>query len=215
MLFRDFIDYKTRRRRRHKARLRAETQFREVLLALKPGDLAIDCGANVGDFTRLLAMTGATVHAFEPDPVAFAELQTRTARLANVHLHQAAVGVESGDVFLRRASNFDSDPVGRTIASSVVEGSKELDEANAIRVEQVSLIDFLEGLAQPVALLKIDIEGAEVALIEAMIEKGMAASVRAAFVETHERRYRHLRARTLAMIRDGRAHLPGWNFDWR
>ena len=38
----------------------------------KPGDIIIDAGANVGDVTSKCARTGATVHAFEPNPVCFA-----------------------------------------------------------------------------------------------------------------------------------------------
>src|SRR5215213_9742927 len=35
---------------------------------LKPGDLAIDCGANVGEITARMRASGATVYAFEPNP---------------------------------------------------------------------------------------------------------------------------------------------------
>src|SRR3546814_19939216 len=58
---------------------RAPTQgamrdFLDAAKRLRPGDIAIDCGANVGRFTRPIAEGGATVHAFEPNPDAFAEL---------------------------------------------------------------------------------------------------------------------------------------------
>ena len=43
-------------------------------LGLGRGDLAIDCGANVGHVTAALARTGAEVHAFEPNPQAFSAL---------------------------------------------------------------------------------------------------------------------------------------------
>src|SRR3546814_4183293 len=60
---------------------RAPTQgamrdFLDAAKRLRPGDIAIDCGANVGRFTRPIAEGGATVHAFEPNPDAFAELRS-------------------------------------------------------------------------------------------------------------------------------------------
>ena len=45
---------------------------------LGPGDVAIDCGANLGAITRIMARGGAEVHAFEPNPDAYAVLKART-----------------------------------------------------------------------------------------------------------------------------------------
>ena len=42
---------------------------------LKAGDIALDCGANVGKITVPMAQTGAAVYAFEPNPHAFAKLK--------------------------------------------------------------------------------------------------------------------------------------------
>src|SRR3546814_13037940 len=71
---------------------RAPTQgamrdFLDAAKRLRPGDIAIDCGANVGRFTRPIAEGGATVHAFEPNPDAFAALLRNLAGLAWVQLH--------------------------------------------------------------------------------------------------------------------------------
>src|SRR3546814_4893063 len=67
---------------------RAPTQgamrdFLDAAKRLRPGDIAIDCGANVGRFTRPIAEGGATVHAFEPNPDAFAELSRNLAGFAS------------------------------------------------------------------------------------------------------------------------------------
>ena len=45
-----------------------------ILSMLEPGDVVIDCGANLGAVAGPLADTGATVHAFEPDPYTFGRL---------------------------------------------------------------------------------------------------------------------------------------------
>jgi 16S rRNA A1518/A1519 N6-dimethyltransferase RsmA/KsgA/DIM1 with predicted DNA glycosylase/AP lyase activity len=69
-------------KRRHKRDLRhvrAEGLLSGVVAMLRPGDVVVDCGANRGDVTEALAGSGATVHAFEPDPYNLARLQERFA----------------------------------------------------------------------------------------------------------------------------------------
>ena len=54
--------------------------LRPALAMLDAGALAIDCGANVGDVTALLAAAGAGCIAIEPNPVAFARARRRASR---------------------------------------------------------------------------------------------------------------------------------------
>ena len=46
-------------------------------VTLKPGNIVIDCGANVGDVASRLARSGATIYAFEPQPDCFAIVATQ------------------------------------------------------------------------------------------------------------------------------------------
>ena len=55
------------------------TDSQAVRAGIEGCDVVFDCGANVGDVTAPLAATGATVHAFEPDPFAFGQLSRRTS----------------------------------------------------------------------------------------------------------------------------------------
>ena len=203
-----------RRRSRHKRILNAEREFHLALLDLKPGDITIDCGANVGLYTRFLARSGATVHSFEPDPFAFEELRKNTSMLPNVHLHQAAVGVADGEIELFRSAQFEKDPINRTVDSSIFPGQKHLSATHAIKVKLISLPNFIASLRTPVSLLKMDIEGAEVEILEALIAHNMTDKVLRAFVETHERTHSQLKARTFKLVRHAETHLPNWNLDW-
>ena len=214
MTIEDLVFGMKRRRSRHKRILNAERSFHQTLLDLKPGDITIDCGANVGLYTRFLARTGATVHAFEPDPVAFAELNRNTASLPNVVLHQAAVGVADGETDLFRSVRFDTDGITGTVDSSVMGRGRQLSKSGAIRVKVVSLPDFIVTLPGPVSVLKMDIEGAEVDILEALMAGEFSGKVTRAFVETHERTHSDLRARTFQLVRRaGKCH-PNWNLDW-
>ena len=92
----DEIEALIRRQKRNLRKAWAEGYLTAITAMLKPGDLAVDCGANMGVVTQRLAATGADVVAFEPDPFAFKTLEQKFAKLPNVTLINAAVGVGSG-----------------------------------------------------------------------------------------------------------------------
>jgi len=171
-------------------------QFDKGVRSLTAGDIAIDCGANVGKFTRMLARNGARVHAFEPDPYSFARLQQNTAHLANVVCHNKAVGISHETVKLYRRPGFDDAPESASLSSSVFAEKINVSEDNFVEVEQIDFINFIEGLERPAKLIKIDIEGAEVPLLEEMIVAGTMDHVGLVFVETHETRIPALAERT-------------------
>jgi FkbM family methyltransferase len=200
-------------KRRARAALQAE--FRAAVAALGPGDLAIDLGANLGDVSAVLAATGAEVIAFEPDPYAFGRLAERLGKLANVRLMNAAAGDRAGVMPLYRHRGFDRAPDRRSLASSLLADHADVGKAPAAQVEVHDFAAFVAGLGRDVALVKIDIEGAEVALMEALLAHPAAARIGRIFVETHERalpglaaRTRALKARTRGLVR------PTVNWDW-
>jgi FkbM family methyltransferase len=192
-----------------------------ILSMLRPGDVVIDCGANVGAVTGPLAETGATVHAFEPDPYAFGQLSKRVEGKENVVLHNAAVGVTAGSVRLMRAANFDENPKGGSVKSTVVAGGRNIDERDeaTIEVEMIALPEFIHSLAAEageVAFLKMDIEGAELDLLEHMQAEKLFDVVRLTVAETHENKFRDLRPRFAALREAIAAEHPVTrvNLDW-
>ncbi|GAB5438408.1 MULTISPECIES: FkbM family methyltransferase [Roseobacteraceae] len=171
---------------------------------LRPGDVVIDCGANVGDVTAELAATGATVHCFEPDPYAFSMLHNRFAETPNVTMHNKAVGIEAGTIGLMRSASFDDDPKGNSVMSTTLPGGRGMS-AEADGVIDVEVIDFpafLDGLIKEhgdIAMLKMDIEGAELDIIEVMDQRALFDPIRVTLVETHERKFPNLRPRFRAL----------------
>jgi FkbM family methyltransferase len=198
-----------------RARAAAFSAFDACLANLGPGKLAIDLGANVGIFTERMAKTGADIIAFEPDPHAAQLLSRRLSSYSKVRLIAAAAGVEAGSFQLYRHRDFDASPDRRTTSSSLIAGKRNVGTANSLTVEVIDFAAFLRELDRDVTLLKIDIEGAEVALLERLLPDPIAARVDAIFVETHERILPNLAARTAALktSADGRAK-PIINWDW-
>ena len=134
----------------------------------------LDCGANVGlsiiYFKQLFP--NAEIIAFEPDPQIFKVLEDniRTFGFLDVTLRCEAVWKENGEL------NFISDGgfggrAGRT------------GETKDATVKAVRLRDFLN---QSISFLKIDIEGAESAVIEDCSD--LLANVEHLFVEFHGHR---------------------------
>jgi len=166
----------------------ALAEFAARLRRLGPSDICIDLGANVGEVTRQLAATGATVHAFEPDPLAWQVLQQSVGHLPNVVLHNAAVAADPGRYRLRWQKDFDDDPLLWTTSSYIVaDGSAEFDEAGGIDIEVRSFAEVLRSIGGPVAIVKMDIEGSEFAILRQVLANPSGFPIAAIFCETHER----------------------------
>jgi FkbM family methyltransferase len=191
-------------------------EFRRALKTLSAGKIAIDCGANVGLFTLEMAATGATVHAFEPNAHAFAELQKRSAAFPNVVCHRKAVSDRPGSLKLFLHENADRDPVKWSTGSSTLPFKGNVSKENFETVEAVDLVAFIEELGGRVALLKIDVEGAEIGILNRLIDSGVHGAVGQVFVEVHDHKISDLIAPTNALrnrIRD--EGITNINLDWQ
>lgn len=121
--------------RRLRRSLRPTTIERRIgELRLRRGDLAIDCGANVGHVAVALARTGAEVHAFEPDPHAFSVLVDRLGTKSNVHLYPLAVLDRAGRSRLYLHRDAAGDPVRASIGSSLLASKGNVDPDSYVEV---------------------------------------------------------------------------------
>lgn len=177
----------------------AERRFDKILQGLGPDNICLDLGANVGRFTERMAKTGATVHAFEPDPHAFSRLQEATKGFGNVTLYNAAIGPEDGVLTLFRDARFSEDPDRFSVGTGAFSSTLNQTGGESFDVEMVGLRSFLEKLDRPIDLVKMDIEGAEVATLENLIASDAIGRIRNIFVETHEAQMPELRKRTRAL----------------
>ena len=165
--------------------------FRRILFPrflrreIRPGDIVIDCGANIGEFTDLFARYGAVVHAFEPHPIAFEKLRQRFEGTPNVHCYNQAVSNLQGTLplFLRTD---DSDPIGAIESSSIMPEKDNVSKENFINVEVIRFVDFISKFDR-IKIIKMDIEGAEYKVIPDTINSGASLKVDHFLVETHER----------------------------
>lgn len=136
---------------------------------LRPGDVFYDVGANVGFFTILAArLVGPAghVYAFEPLPDNVAVLRHNIAlnAFANVTLIEAAVAARPGQGELMVAHYSG----GSALATL---GTPPPDMKERLPVTLVSLDDLrASGTIAQAKLVKVDVEGAELAVLQGMTE---------------------------------------------
>jgi len=126
-----------------------------VLHMLRPGDLFLDVGANIGSYTVLAAGgAGAKVISVEPIPATFEKLQV------NVVLNKLSERIElhcAGLSDTRRTLRFSSEQ--DTMNHVLVHG----EQVPAIEVPVLELDDLLAGRVPQI--IKIDVEGHEKAVL--------------------------------------------------
>ena len=139
-----------------------------------PRPRILDCGANVGLASVFCGITypGARITAFEPDATIYAVLRENCQRygLHDVDLVNAAVWSTEGSIPFR-AEGSDS---GRVVGT----GDNQLASVPTVRLR-----DYLR---EPVDLLKLDVEGAELEVLEDCADA--LGPVSNLFVEIHSSR---------------------------
>jgi FkbM family methyltransferase len=84
-------------------------KYQDGPVRLAAGDVVLEAGAHVGEFSTAAARIVAQVYTFEPDPKTFACLKRNTEGVANIAIHNAGLGERDGtaDFFISR-TNADS-----------------------------------------------------------------------------------------------------------
>lgn len=152
------------------------TLIDSLLHILHPGDVFYDVGANRGLFTIMAARAlgpSGVVYAFEPERTAFEVLQRNIAlnELTNVRAMPSALSDHNGSANLSPAAD-------------LIQTSRLVENASlgTYHVE----IATGDSLALPVpAVIKIDVEGHEYAVLRGMTKLLAHENCRAVFCEVH------------------------------
>lgn len=146
----------------------------------RPDPWILDCGSNIG--VALLyfrtRFPQARIVAFEPDPACFQALERNVEAngLTGVELHNAAVGGEAGTLrFYQDASRPGS------LQGSI--SRERAREGRPVEVPARTLSPFLEE--HPGAVVKMDIEGSEVAVLRELAASGALSRAGPLLVEYH------------------------------
>jgi FkbM family methyltransferase len=143
-----------------------ETELLKKLI--KPGDVFVDVGANLGYYALLAARVGAShVYAFEAQPSTYELLGKNviinwmTKFITYEHL---AVYSHTTDLeFFVRNNYPGNSSLGFTPPDQL---QKWFDTTTAVKVHAVSLDDYFADKPGKLDLIKVDVEGAEPAVFE-------------------------------------------------
>jgi FkbM family methyltransferase len=120
--------------------------------------LVVDVGANIGNHTLYFAMVrGATVHAFEPNPVTLGYLRSNVEAngLATIHVHEVGL----------------SDQKGRGHITAAEDLGMATIEPNSTGDIELRPLDSYDFPPEPrIAVIKIDVEGGEVKVLEGALK---------------------------------------------
>ena len=157
----------------------------------KADDMAVDVGANVGEVSIILSQRAGRagrVYAFEPNPRIYRYLLGNLAlnRCDNVTAANLAVGAAAGTA---RMSDEKYDDMNR------------VQDGGAIEVTCTTLDTAVP--AQPIAFLKVDVEGSELRVLEGARQTlTRTACVNCEMGEDHYRRYGYGMTDLIAFLRD-------------
>jgi FkbM family methyltransferase len=139
-----------------------------------PGETTVDAGANLGHMTSILALrvgTEGQVWSFEPHPEIFAELRTNvqgwpaTIGRNIINLKQLALSDHSGTGWLTTEIHFAQNRGTATLASATMSYPAPGENLQRFSVTLATLDEVL-GETQSVGVLKIDVEGHELGVLQ-------------------------------------------------
>ncbi|HRP09796.1 MAG TPA: FkbM family methyltransferase [Terricaulis sp.] len=167
----------------------------------EPGAVLVDVGAWIGPVALYASPKVAKVLALEPDPVAHGELVANVgANAPNVEVWNAAVDTAPGELKL-----YVGDGLGSSETSSIGQGE-------AIIVKTVTFEELSKAAGEGRAILKVDIEGHEYRIADALI--GFAKARRApVHLSLHPRSFWNGERKRLGFLGSRRATMDAtWGF---
>jgi FkbM family methyltransferase len=132
-----------------------------------------------------MLMQGCRVVAFEPNPVAFMSLAQRFDGIEEVTCVPKGVFDSNVRARLYVPHGLEGDPLINSVGSSIYSDKENVSADKFEYVELVDIAQVLDGLAEPIALMKIDIEGAEYKVLNRLLATGKIHDIRRVLVEEH------------------------------
>ena len=154
---------------------------------LRPGDVFIDCGANVGYFTFLaasLVKSNGCVLSFEPNPLCCDRIKASIdiGGYDNIHLVKGAVSNANSEM----PFNISEDPMYSSFSDVDQLSFARLEKTISVPVFTIdSAIETHYNDNTRFRLIKIDVEGAELEALQGMSETLARKAYDYIYVELH------------------------------
>lgn len=190
--------------------------FVSHLRRLNKSHLVLDVGANVGLVSECIARKGAKVIAFEPNPYARSALEKVATRFNNIEVRPTAAGIKNQKVKLYLHDDFDPGGEDVSQASSLLIDKPNVSKDMFEEVYEIDFAEYLRTVNRPIELIKIDIEGYEVTLINHLLDQKVLDQVNKIYLETHEKKFPELVSPTEALKKRivSEGYESKFFFDW-
>ncbi len=163
--------------------VRATNQLK--LLRFRRSEVAIDAGANIGTYTRILANHGAEVIALEPNKIAFNSLNQKYSNNPKIKIVNKGLYDINCKMPLYMHKNAEEDPLLYSIGSSIIKSKGNVGE-NSENIELIGICELIDSIDKKIKLLKMDVEGAENKILLKLIDTEYYKKITHIFVETHD-----------------------------
>lgn len=179
-----------------KDNLKNHISFLDEDIFLNKNAVIIDCGANIGDITSIFTQYGAHVYSFEPTTSTFKILQNRFSKHNNVTCFKNAVWNKNGQLKFYHHEWSKYNEIHWSNGNSLLKKKKNVNGNDYEIVEAIDIVEFIKSLNKNIDLIKIDIEGAEIEVINHIIDSGIIHKVNKILCEVHDKKYKFLREST-------------------
>lgn len=175
-------------------------EFLKELSRIDKDSICIDLGANIGLISSMMARKGSTVYAFEPNSIAFESLEKKCEKFTNIIPIKKAAGVidRTTKLYLHQ-DNKGNNNIDFSEAGSLKSDKPNISRENSEAIEEIDFANFINQFDH-INLIKIDIEGYEVELLNHLLDRKSLNNISMIFVETHFHKWKELEKPTQELI---------------
>ena len=171
-----------------KGNLKEHCKFIIPDIYLDETSLVIDAGANVGNFTSLFSRYDCKVYSFEPTKKTFKVLKNRFKSKKNVICYNQACSSKNDKVKLYHHELSEYNEIYWSDGNSLLKSKTNINKNDYEIVECIDLAEFIFSITKDknVDFIKMDVEGAEIEIINHLIDTNAISKVNYLICETHE-----------------------------
>ena len=150
----------------------------------------IDGGVHQGTFSDLALFCGAKVYGFEPNRYLATFLRTLYSNNPDFHFFEAAISVQNAALSFLDCGEDCVDSAGGSIVHFGGTFEKLVKQTSHYAVQSIDFSQFVKDLLEKhpkIHCIKLDIEGAEFEVLDALLCQDLLVDVEYVMVETHER----------------------------
>ena len=153
-------------------------------------------GANIGDITSIFSRMNCKVYSFEPTKETFKILKNRFSKNKNVTCYNKACWNKNEKLKFYHHEWSRHNNIHWSNGNSLLVEKKNINKNDYEETEAIDISKFIFNIPSEIDLVKIDIEGAEIEVINHIIDTGTINKIRKLICEVHDKKYKFLSENT-------------------